>query len=248
VYVLLVLRNLKRLRSWTGSPSTQCRGRIRASSHVSKAARRHPSAPDRPLLGWGWAATCCDCSAMPLWHIPARGLRRGVDRALPTPESPEAPGLPCQVVAAGRPISSLSTCNFRCGTNPTPLLESEHLATLQRTRRGQAPCYHSQHPSRISYFTAPPSSIGTKSALRPDHQHRCVHLLLESDHKSHCNLRPGIEFTRHYCSPSLQFPREHRRYSRLFLTQLLPYVRTLRCNFNSDKTRQDIRLIKRLTD
>jgi hypothetical protein len=162
VYVLLVLINLKRLRSWTGSPSTQCRGRIRASSHVSKAARRHPSAPDRPLLGWGWAATCGDCSGMPLWHIPAGGLRRGVDRALPTPESPEAPGLPCQVVAAGRPISSPSTCNFRCGTNPTPLLESEHLATLQRTRRGQAPCYQpttvSTHPETPILPPHPPAS------------------------------------------------------------------------------------------
>ena len=151
------------------SPCTHCRGRIRASSHVSKAARRHPSAPDRP-------ATCGDCSGMPLWHIPAGGLRRGVDRRFPPPESPEAPGLPCQV-AAGRPSPPPSTCNFRCGTNPTPLLESQH------------PAKDEKRPGSLLPQSAP---IQKLLFYRPTLQHRNKVCIAAGSSTSLCTSSSGI--------------------------------------------------------
>jgi hypothetical protein len=42
-------------------------------------------------------------------------------------------------------------------------------------------------PNRNSYFTGPTLQLRQKSALRSDHQHRCVHLLQSHD-RCHCNL------------------------------------------------------------
>ena len=79
---------------------------------------------------------------------------------MPTPRGTSAPGLAKQPLAAHLFPLQRATSAAEAILTHTPLLESQHLAKDEKSRRGQAPCHHSQHPTESPISLAPPSSTG----------------------------------------------------------------------------------------